>query len=514
MAGVQAAVGRIGRGLRPLARLFRRTEAVALLPVFSLWGYWIGGEAALIALALLLPLLYLLAGGVAPEPVMARDSTTGLLLRDGVETGLDRFIAARAKGGKTTACLVLSLDGVEGLADRFGHAGYASGLQAVADRLLPVLRGGDVVARLDGATFAVAVGWLRESGPEPVIRLAARLQEALEAPFDLEMTTIHPTCAIGFCLDVQASEPKGAVVLAAAEAAMAEARRQGPSMVRGWTGDLQAARDRRLALANEIGIALDSGQIRPYFQPQISTDTGRITGFEALARWLHPVHGIIPPDDFLPIIAAAGLEARLGQVILFHALSALHAWDRAGLHVPRVAVNLSCEELRDPRLSDRLKWELDRFALAPDRLVIEVLETVVADAANEVSVLNVAALARAGCGIDLDDFGSGHASIANIRRFAVQRLKIDRSFVSRIDVDREQQRLLTAILSMAERLGIETLAEGVETPGEHALLSQLGCGHVQGFGIGRPMPFDETLGWIRRQEALSPHLPLLGRRAI
>ena len=128
-------------------------------------------------------------------------------------------------------------------------------------------------------------------------------------------------------------------------------------------------------------------------------------------------------------------------------------------------------------------------------------------------VRNIAALARLGCGIDLDDFGTGHAGITNIRRFSVRRLKIDRSFVTHVDEDREQQKIVSAILSLAERLGLETLAEGVETPGEHAMLAQLGCGHVQGFGIGRPMPFEQTVDWITSHRARHPAPPKIGHRA-
>jgi len=141
---------------------------------------------------------------------------------------------------------------------------------------------------------------------------------------------------------------------------------------------------------------------------------------------------------------------------------------------------------------------LDRFDLEPKRLSVEILETVVAETENDVVVANIAALARMGCGIDLDDFGTGHASITALRRFAVRRIKIDRSFITRLDSDRDQQKMVSAILSMAERLGLATLAEGVETPGEHEMLAQLGCSHIQGFGIARPMPLDETMDWIPR----------------
>ena len=176
-------------------------------------------------------------------------------------------------------------------------------------------------------------------------------------------------------------------------------------------------------------------------------------------------------------------------------------------------MNFSKAELRSPRLADKLKWELDRFDLAPPRLTIEILETVVAESDNDVVVSNIAALAKLGCGIDLDDFGTGHASITSIRRFDVRRIKIDRSFVTRVDEDREQQKVVSAILSMAEQLGMATLAEGVETPGEHAMLCQLGCGDVQGFGIARPMPVEETMNWIARHLARKEGTPRIGHRA-
>jgi EAL domain-containing protein (putative c-di-GMP-specific phosphodiesterase class I) len=164
--------------------------------------------------------------------------------------------------------------------------------------------------------------------------------------------------------------------------------------------------------------------------------------------------------------------------------------------VPAVAVNFSTDELRDPQLPDRLRWTLDRFQLAPSRLTVEVLESVVAGDGDEVIASNISRIAAMGCGVDLDDFGTGNASITAIRRFALNRLKIDRSFVREVDQNREQQKLVTAILSLAERLGLETLAEGVETPGEHALLAQLGCGHVQGYVIARPMPVEDLLPWL------------------
>jgi EAL domain-containing protein (putative c-di-GMP-specific phosphodiesterase class I) len=267
-------------------------------------------------------------------------------------------------------------------------------------------------------------------------------------------------------------------------------------------------------LTDQVAAALENGQIQAWFQPQLSTDTGKVAGFEALARWQHPLHGAIAPSEFLPAVTAAGSTDRLGQVILHQALAALQSWAAGGFEVPTVSVNLTEQDLRDPALPDRIKWELDRFDLAPERLCIEVLESVVLPLGDETIPRNISALAELGVGIDLDDFGTGTASIAAIRRFAVDRIKIDRSFVTRIDLDRGQQDMVAAILSMAERLGLATLAEGVETVGEHAMLAQLGCGAVQGFGISAPLPLNQTQDWIRRHEERIADTPRLGRQAM
>jgi len=200
-------------------------------------------------------------------------------------------------------------------------------------------------------------------------------------------------------------------------------------------------------------------------------------------------------------------------VMLYQSLTALKAWDSSDNHVPSVGVNFSFNELRNPLLVDKIRWELDRFDLSPDRLSVEILETVVTDAPDDVIAMNIHGLGALGCGIDLDDYGTGHASIASIRRFPVTRIKIDRSFVMKADRDPEQQKLVGALLTMAERLGLETLAEGVETVGEHALLAQLGCDHVQGFGIARPMPFDQTLDWIAAHTAKLQDAPRIGRES-
>ena len=494
----------------------RRPESLAFLPALTLAAFWLGGETMLLVVALGLPALFALAGGFTnAEPkqlASAVDGTTGLGLRDAIVVQLDSVLAAADSTGRTTCCFVLAYDEADQLSNRFGSKAVSEILRRTGERLQSALRSVDIVARLDGGKFAVALTGVGRADLEAMLQMATRLQAACDAPISLDASTIYLSSSVGFCLADRAPEPTGQAMLEAAEAAAIEAWRHGPGAIRSYTQEMKDARTVRHALRSEIEAALDGGQIIAYFQPQISTNTGAVTGFEALARWNHPTRGLLPPSEFLDALRAAGLSERLSEIMLVQAIAALRCWDRAGLSVPTIAVNFSSDELRNPKIAEKLKWELDRFDLAPSRLTIEILETVVAETSNDVIVRNIAMLATLGCGIDLDDFGTGHASIANIRRFAVSRIKIDRSFVCRVDEDRDQQKMIAAILSMAERLGLETLAEGVETIGEHAILAQLGCDHVQGFSIGRPMTYDDTLAWYERHQERLANTPRLSQR--
>ncbi len=509
---------RIAFQARHMAQQARRPETLAFLPALTLAAFWLGGEHLLLSVALGLPAVFALAGGFSGPaadhaPIAATDGLTGLALRAGAIQTLDDVFATADQTGRTTCCFVVMLDEVEEIAERYGNAAMTHILQRTGERIRSVLRSADTAARLDGATFAVALGPVQRADLEAMLQLAARLQSATNAPISLDATTIYLSSSVGFCLASRTPAATGQAMLESAEAAAAEARRNGPSAIRSFTVELQRAQSDRHSLRGEIEAALDHGQIIAHFQPQVSTDTGEVTGFEALARWHHPERGILSPGDFLADLRAAGLSERLSEVMVFQSLTALRDWDRAGLNIPTVAVNFSTDDLRNPKLADKLKWELDRFDLATGRLTVEILENVVSDSPTDVIVRNIAALAALGCGIDLDDFGTGHASITSIRRFAVSRIKIDRSFVTRVDEDREQQKMIAAILSMAERLGLQTLAEGVETIGEHAMLAQLGCGHVQGFSLGHPMPYEQTLAWIARHRARLTQTPRLTHRS-
>ncbi|MCA2014153.1 bifunctional diguanylate cyclase/phosphodiesterase [Cereibacter sphaeroides] len=406
-----------------------------------------------------------------------------------------------ADDGATAAALTLRLDSAKRLGDQLGRTQYAALMDTLCDRLGLALRDQDLFCATGEDGFGVALFAQRGLDAANVLAVAQRVQARLAAPVSIDGASIWPSVSVGFCLSPRAAMLNGLDMLEASEVAASKAVQSGPAGLSGYSVvDFPASisGDRIAALRR----ALDNGEIRAYFQPQVRTDTGEVSGLEALARWEHPQSGLISPGEFLPQIEAAGLSPKLAETMLRQALGTLRTLEMEGLSVPSVSINLSAEELRNPRLADEIGWELDRHDLAPERLTVEILETVVAKGEADTAVRTIARLATMGCGIDLDDFGTGHASITNIRRFAVNRLKIDRSFVTNMHIDPEQQRMVAAILSMAEQLGLATLAEGVEHPEEQVKLAQMGCGHLQGFAIARPMPADALPGWLRAQAGM------------
>ncbi|MEM8656122.1 MAG: bifunctional diguanylate cyclase/phosphodiesterase [Pseudomonadota bacterium] len=488
-------------------------QMLAFLPALMLMAYWLGGELALIAVAVALPMTWFALGGIDEvlNKQVARSLQPGLVSQDVFDTKIDAMRDDAPPADCNSAIFSIELDDHTALNERFEPAAIDRILKAVADRLITTMRDADILCRTGDFRFSLCLGAVQHLDLESCIQMCGRYQQAIEEPIAIDGATIYVSVSVGFCLLNRAPGPTARDWTNAAQAALTEAQRRGPSSVRAYSTELHSRLKNRASLRDEVASALEQGHIQPWFQPQISTDTGKVSGFEALARWIHPDKGAISPAEFLPAIEDAGLLERLAEIMIYHSFTALKAWDSAGLAVPHVGVNFSGSELSNPKLVDKIRWELDRFDLTPDRLAVEILETVVTDNTDDTITRNINALTRLGCRIDLDDFGTGHASISSIRRFGVGRIKIDRSFVMKADRDPEQQRMISAVLTMAERLNIETLAEGVETVGEHALLAQLGCDFVQGFGIARPMPFEKTLDWVRAHENKlqdAPTLPL------
>ncbi|SLN67941.1 putative bifunctional diguanylate cyclase/phosphodiesterase [Roseisalinus antarcticus] len=471
---------------------------MTIIPLLTLAGWLVSQQPGFLIAAFLLPAILAVsidrgAGRRGPET----DPLTGLDTRSGLIANLDDDLRGTAQRGCQSAVVVLEIEDFKLLEERVGRAGLEAVLIEIARRLISGVRDSDTCARLDGQTFAVALAAMRDLSEEQAEAVPRRLQLALSRPVALGQQVVHPTFSVGYALSRKVMQPDGERMLQSATLAMLEAQRSGLGTVLGYDAAMKTRIETREALLREVRTALVRGEVRPFFQPQVCTRTGKVTGFEALARWHSPSRGMVSPAEFLPAMEAAGLMEELGHVMLNSALAALRDWDRTGLSVDRVGVNFSTAELRQPGLANRVAQALERFDLDPCRLSVEVLETVVAGGSDDTVANTLTGLAKLGCRLDLDDFGTGHASITTIRQFPIHRIKIDRSFVTNIDRDPEQHKMVSAILTMAERLGLETLAEGVETEAEWDTLASLGCDHIQGYWIARPMPLSDVAPWVK-----------------
>lgn len=502
----QSLIARMGRGAD---HLLTRLDVLALFPLVALAAMSLDLAGLMTVTAFALPALLAVravgAAAVGPLPVAPPSRHPG----GGREAILAALDQAARDGVRDSACILLQVDGWEDLTDRWGAEAAEDLATRCQERLATALRQEDLVTRLADARFGVVLHPAQAARLGTREAIADRLRGVIGEVIAIDGAAVRLTACAGHASLGHDGGNVAQTTLSAAESALAEAHRNGPNAMRAYTPDLMHQRRATTHLIGDVETALAEGEIRPWFQPQICARTGRLSGLEALARWHHPTRGVLAPAEFLPAVDSAGRMDVLGRSILHHALSALARWDEAGLQVPSVSVNFSAAELRDPTLAGHVAAELERFGLPPVRLTVEILETVAAQGADDRVIATIAALREQGVNLDLDDFGIGQASMSAIRRFGVKRIKIDRSFILSLDADPEQQSMVAAILSMARHLGIETLAEGVETRAVEDALSEMGCGHLQGFHFARPMPVDETCAWITRHQArLTPPCPM------
>ncbi len=369
----------------------------------------------------------------------------------------------------------------------------------ISGRIRGSVRQGDFVAQTGIGEFVVIL--TAECTLADGAAIATRLQTAVTKPLTQTGRPIIPSCAIGITTtrdDLLDAER----VLRNSSMALTQAKGMGANHIKYFSVATQSKIDRHNFVSSGLDAAFDDGAIVPWFQPQIDLANGALTGFEALVRWEHPQKGILGPVDFLDVAEQTGQIEKIGEVMLTGSLSALGTWDRLGLNVPRVAVNLSSAQLNNPCLVDLMKWELDRLDIKPDRLTIKILETVLGTGDKGIVARNLRGLKLVGVQVDLDDFGTGNASVVNIRRFGVHRIKIDRTFIKGIDYDLEQQKITSAMIIMAKALDVQVLAEGVETKAEMDTLRRMDCQFMQGFGLARPMPADAVPAWLQSRAGL------------
>jgi diguanylate cyclase len=415
---------------------------------------------------------------------------------------LTRLIGDSERRPIEAAVLHVALDRFETLRESLGQRTATEIVRIAGRRVQQSLRGGDFAAHVGQDNFVVVATDLED--PNDAAIVAQRLHSALSRPYSIPGGARRIGCSIGVSL-LSDDRPEVERLLHNAEIALVQARQHGSGGIRYFCERMRAEMEQREMLCAEFLAGLERGEIVPYFQPQLRLADGGFLGFEALARWNHPERGVLLPRDFLDVAEQADLTAQLGEAMLVGVAEAMARWDAAGLQVPCVGVNFALAQLHDPSLIERIKWEVDRRDIDPSRIAIEVLETVLIKSDADLVVRNLRGLAAAGFRIDLDDFGTGHASISNLRRFQASRVKIDRSFIRGIDGCGEQHSLVASIVAMAHALGIRTLAEGVETEAEETAVRAIGCDEFQGYRIAMPMDEAGASAWLALRRAAEAH---------
>ncbi len=415
------------------------------------------------------------------------DPLTGGANRTLLSERVTHALSRMRRRSATLAVLVVNLDHFKHVNDSRGFAQGDVLLQAAAARIQATLRPGDTVARLGADEFAVLLEEM--SHPDGAVEAAERLEEAFASPLDFGNDSLMMTLSIGIATSSTA-QTSADELLGNAELAMYAAKDAGRARVEVFNAGMQHSATERLSLDQDLRRAVERDELRLFYQPFISTESGEIVGCEALVRWQHPLRGLIPPDRFIPLAEETGMITAIDTWVLRNACAQAAAWRRAGRLDLHVAVNVSGRELGQADLVDRVEAVLFESGLSPDGLELEITESTAAvqalDALDELRQLR-----RGGISVAIDDFGTGYSSLSKLSTFPVDRLKIDRSFMSSIREESDDDPLVAAMIALAHRLGLEVTAEGVETEAQRAFLRRSGCDLLQGFLFSRPVPADQ-----------------------
>jgi len=426
------------------------------------------------------------------------DSLTGLPNRVLLDDRLIQAAAHAEHDGHSFAVAMFDLDRFKVVNDSFGHRAGDQLIKEVAYRLAAVARSTDTVARLGGDEFLFIMD--RLSRREDAVQIVRRAVEALSQPIRIGDVDIHASASIGiamFPVDGKGVE----TLIANADAAMYCAKQRGRNNIQCYTSGMNAITQDKVKLESDLHAALTLKQLELHFQPKIETASGAIYGAEALVRWRHPERGLIPPGDFIPLAEACGLIDKIGAWVVQEACRQARAWQQQGLPSLRVAVNLSALQFRNGNLQQMITDALRAADLEPRFLEVEITESaLMSDPEESVKILEQ--LSRMGVVVSVDDFGTGYSSMAYLRRFPIDKLKIDRTFIGELMSRADDASIVRAIVSLAHNLRLKVVAEGVETNEQLELLRSLGCDQYQGFCFSPAVPapqFAELLVASRKQ---------------
>lgn len=422
-----------------------------------------------------------------------RDSLTGLANRTFFKDRLNHDLAVADRSGAVVGLMLLDLDNFKDVNDTLGHDVGDKLLQHTADILRACARKSDTIARLGGDEFAIILSQV--DSPSSLTRLATRIIQALAQPKMIDSYEIHPGTSIGITIFPQDGRDPD-VLLKNADLALYRAKAEGRGNFQIYRHELHLRAMERNAIERDLRQALIDDQFLLYYQPKIDLKTGAIIGAEALVRWNHPERGIIAPAMFVPVAESNGFIVELTRWVLGEACRQNRAWQDDGLPAFSVAVNVSAADLRRPDLTDRVASTLIRSGLSPRHLEIEVTESMVMGDVDFVTG-TLRRLRSLGVTIAIDDFGTGYCSLSYLKRFPVNRLKIDQSFVHDMLSVRDGDAIPKVIIDLSRSLGVRVVAEGVETAQQLEALRKLGCDEAQGYYLGRPSPAAEFAEFVR-----------------
>ena len=432
------------------------------------------------------------------QKIVNYDSLTGLPNRTLFQQLVEQALISAHRNHDHGALLVIDLNRFASVNDTLGHEVGDELLRQVGQRFRSMLRNEDILARFGGDEFVVALFNLQKSEHSGLV--ADKLLAALDAPFVIESHALHISASIGIAF-YPGDGISTASLLRYADVALKRAQVDGESRHLFYSPEMNIRAKEQWQLEGELRRALGCNELLLHYQPKVSLRSGRIVGAEALIRWAHPVHGMIPPSKFVPLAEETGLIIDLGSWVLEEACRQLRCWLDAGLEIIPIAINLSARQF-DTQLPQHLKAVIDRHGVPCEMLKLEITESLLVRGAEKV-ILIMNELAALGFQLALDDFGTGYSSLAYLKKFPITTLKIDRSFVVGIPEDENDCAIAQAIVTMGKQLRQEIVAEGVETPAQMAFLRDLGCDQLQGYLFSPPVAVEAFERMITEKRRLS-----------
>ncbi|MBI1821822.1 MAG: bifunctional diguanylate cyclase/phosphodiesterase [Nitrospirae bacterium] len=419
------------------------------------------------------------------------DPLTGLPDRRLFSDRLKQALLMAGRENQALAILMIDMNRFKEINNTLGPRYGDMALQQIGNRLREKIRKSDTLSRLGGDQFAVLLLGAKENGAMDV---ADKLLRTMEEPVVLEGFPLEIAARIGVALYPEHGE-RYDDLLRCAEVAMESAKEEvsGCSIYKSVKDQYTT---QRLMLLGELRQAIDDNQLFMVYQPKIHLKSRRVIGTEALVRWKHPKQGIIPPDQFIPIAENSGLIKPMSAWVINHVLNQCQEWDKSGVLFP-VAINLSRRSLHDPNLVTQIIDSLDRHRIGHQWIEFEITEsTIMANAAAAMKILS--RLNELGIRLSIDDFGTGYSSLASLKKLPVQSVKIDKSFVSNMATDKNDEMIVSSTVDLAHHLGLEVVAEGVETEENWNRLAEMGCDQSQGYYISPPLPPDQLIHWLRK----------------